>query len=429
MQKTNILLLGSGGRESALAWKLSQSPRCGRLFIAPGNAGTPAYGQNVSLSPLDFESLAEFCMENRIDLLLSGPEDPLAAGLVDYFSSHPGTRSIQVLGPAASGAKLESSKAFAKEFMIRHGIPTAPYRVFDSSQFTEGEEYIRGLNPPIVLKADGLAAGKGVIIAASVPEALKAFGAMIQGGEFGDAGSKVVIESFLQGTELSVFALTDGKNHILLPEAKDYKRIGEGDKGPNTGGMGAVSPVPFVHEEFLEKIRMRIIEPTIKGLAKDGIPYQGFLFFGLIQVGQDPYVIEYNCRLGDPETEAILPRIQGDLLSLILSIPGQNLDQDAAKIQISPQCAATVILASEGYPGPYPKGRPITGLDQVRSGYVFHAGTRDQNGEVQTQGGRVMALTALGDSLEEALNQSYRNAELISFPGKQYRRDIGYEFR
>lgn len=429
MQKSNILLLGSGGRESALAWKLTRSPRCGRLFIAPGNAGTAAYGKNVDLSPLDFEAIARFCTDHEIDLLLSGPEDPLAAGLVDYFASRPLPRSLQVLGPAAQGSRLESSKSFAKEFMVRHRIPTAEYQVFDASRLAEGEAFIRGLTPPIVVKADGLAAGKGVIIASTTEEALRAFRDMIQGGEFGDAGRKVVIETFLQGTELSVFVLTDGVNYVLLPEAKDYKRIGEGDSGPNTGGMGAVSPVPFAGEELMDKIRDRIIEPTIEGLAKDGIPYQGFLFFGLIQVDQDPYVIEYNCRLGDPETEVILPRIQGDLLSLILSLPGQGLGKDAAKMRISPQFATTVMLVSGGYPGPYTKGYPIRGLEEVRSGYVFHAGTREKEGEILTHGGRVMALTSLGDSLEEALTQSYRNADLVSFEGKQFRRDIGYEFR
>lgn len=428
MQKTNILLLGTGGRESALAWKLSKSPKCGRLFIAPGNAGTRTYGQNIPLSPMDFQGIQRFCLENDIHLVLCGPEDPLAAGLVDHFAADPRTQSIQVLGPAQAGAQLESSKSFSKEFMIRHGIPTASYRVFSATQFEEGQAYIKTLAPPIVIKADGLAAGKGVIIAATVDEAIEAFTSMVQGDQFGDAGKKVVIESFLSGIELSVFVLTDGKNYLLLPEAKDYKRIGEGDSGPNTGGMGAISPVPFAQERFMEKIRTQIIEPTLAGLIKDGIPYQGFLFFGLIRVDEDPYVIEYNCRLGDPEAEVILPRIQGDLLAMLLAIPDQSLDQFESKMQISSQVASTVILASPGYPGDYPKGIPIKGLDEIRSGYIFHAGTRTENEEVVTAGGRVMALTSLGDNLKEALNQSYRNAALIHFEGKQYRRDIGHEF-
>lgn len=426
MKKQNILLLGSGGRECAFAWKLSQSPFCQNLYIAPGNAGTLAYGQNVALNPMDFEAVKSFCLEQEITLLLPGSEDPLVAGIADFFKNDEALRHIIVAGPSKAGAQLEGSKAFSKKFMQRHGIPTASYAEFDAAGFEAGLAYIRSHALPVVLKADGLAAGKGVIIAQDHQEAVSAFKSMIQEGAFGAAGSRVVIESFLDGIELSVFVLTDGRNYALLPAAKDYKRIGEGDKGLNTGGMGAISPVPFADETFMEKVIRNIIEPTVNGLAAEQISYQGFIFFGLIKVGDEPFVIEYNCRMGDPETEVVLPRLENDLIELFLAMQEGKLNE--VKIRHTPEAAATVMLVSAGYPGDYQKGKEINGLAWVNGSTVFQAGTKEADGKVLTNGGRVLAVTSLGETLREALAKSYGNAALIEYEGKTFRRDIGWEF-
>lgn len=423
----NILLLGSGGRECALAWKLSQSPKCSRLFIAPGNAGTQSYGTNVALSPLDFEGVKTFCLEHKIDILLPGGEDALVAGIYDFMKKDAALQQIIVAGPSAAGAQLEGSKAFSKKFMQRHDIPTAAYHEFDESNFEEGLSCLEQHSTPIVLKADGLAAGKGVVITSDKAEAKAVFTAMIKEAQFGDAGRKVVIEQFLEGVELSVFVLTDGAHYVLLPEAKDYKRIGEGDTGPNTGGMGAVSPVPFAGGAFLEKVKERIIDPTVKGLHAESITYQGFIFFGLINVGGEPYVIEYNCRMGDPETEVVIPRLENDLVELIVAMEEKRLDEVA--VRHSEKAACTVMLVSEGYPGSYAKGKVMTGFGQASGSLLFHAGTAVKEEEVTTSGGRVLALTSYGADIKEALALSYANAEKINFEGKYYRTDIGYEFR
>lgn len=422
----NILLLGSGGRECAIAWKLAQSEQCSGLFIAPGNAGTRNYGTNVALSLTDFEAIKQFCLDEQIDLLFPGGEDTLVAGIYDFFKGDAALRHIIVAGPSQSGARLEGSKAFSKKFMQRHDIPTAAYREFDESNFEEGLSYLDAHSTPIVLKADGLAAGKGVVITSDKEEAKAVFASMIREARFGDAGKKVVIEQFLTGVEVSVFALSDGTNYVLLPEAKDYKRVGEGDTGPNTGGMGAVSPVPFAQGAFMKKVVDRIVKPTVKGLAAEGIIYQGFIFFGLINVGGEPYVIEYNCRMGDPETEVVMPRLENDLVALIRDMHEGRLDQ--VQINHSAQAACTVMLVAQGYPGDYTKGKVMSGMDQVEGSLLFHAGTAVKGDEVVTNGGRVLAVTSYGSSLQEALKQSYLNAEKVNFEGKQYRKDIGYEF-
>lgn len=427
MQGYNILLLGSGGRESTLAWKLRQSKYCKELFVGPGNAGTAQYGTNLNLSVTDFESIRQICLENHIDILFPGPEDPLVAGIYDYFKKDPQLRHIIVAGPSKAGAQLEGSKAFAKEFMQRHNIPTASYREFDETSFEEGLAYLRAHRYPVVIKADGLAAGKGVVIAADAAEATSSFTSMIREAQFGDAGKRVVVEEFLTGIELSVFVMTDGTNYALLPAAKDYKRIGEGDKGPNTGGMGAVSPVPFADEIFMKKVTERIIEPTVKGLSTDKLDYKGFIFFGLISVAGEPYVIEYNCRMGDPETEVVIPRLQNDLVSLIVAMHEGRMNE--VSVEHDPRAAATVMLVSEGYPGSYEKGKKIAGLAQVAGSIAFHAGTAIKEHEVVTNGGRVIALTSLADSLDEALKSSYENASRLDYEGKYYRKDIGYEFK
>jgi len=426
MKQQNILLLGSGGRECAFAWKLKQSPLCGQLYIAPGNAGTAQYGQNVSLNPLDFEAVKAFCQEKEITLLLPGSEDALVAGIADFFKNDAALQHIIVAGPSKAGAQLEGSKAFSKKFMQRHQIPTAAYQEFEKGTFGAGEAFIKSQPLPIVLKADGLAAGKGVIIAQTHEEALRAYIGMLHDGQFGEAGSRVVIESFLDGIELSVFVLTDGKNYVLLPEAKDYKRILEGDKGPNTGGMGAVSPVPFADAAFMGKVIQKIVAPTVDGLAREGISYQGFIFFGLIKVGNEPFVIEYNCRMGDPETEVVLPRLENDLVALFLAMHDQKLD--GVSVRHTPEAAATVMLVSAGYPGDYEKGKEISGIEWVNGSLVFQAGTKAADGKVLTHGGRVLAVTSLGETLKEALAKSYGNATLIEFEGKTFRRDIGWEF-
>lgn len=425
-KQQNILLLGGGGRECTLAWKLKQSPLCGNLFIAPGNAGTSAYGTNLPLSVTDFAGIKKTCLDHNIDIVLPGPEDPLVAGIYDFIKGDADLKHIIVAGPSKEGAQLEGSKAFSKRFMERHNIPTAAYREFTAANFTEGEAYIRTQQPPVVLKADGLAAGKGVVIAQTTDEALAAFHAMIMDRQFGDAGSKVVIEQFLDGIELSVFALTDGAHYVLLPEAKDYKRIGEGDTGLNTGGMGAISPVPFADATFMQKVISRIVEPTVNGLKTENIIYNGFIFFGLIKVNEEPYVIEYNCRMGDPETEVVMPRLGNDLVELILKMGAGKLNE--VTVQHSAQAAGTVMLVSGGYPGDYAKGKVMTGFDNVEGSMLFHAGTASKDGSVVTSGGRVLAITSYGTNIKAALAKSYENAAHIQYDGIYYRKDIGWEF-
>jgi phosphoribosylamine--glycine ligase len=426
----HILLLGSGGREHALAWKLVQSSHCTRLFIAPGNAGTARCGVNIDLNPLDFEAVKKLCVQEEIGMVVVGPEEPLVRGIVDFFSGDPVLKKILVIGPSASGARLEGSKAFSKKFMGRHGIPTAAYREFSSAELAEGSSYLQQHSMPVVLKADGLAAGKGVIICQSPIEAVAEFELMLQGNKFGEAGSKVVVEEFLTGIELSVFVLTDGKNFVILPEAKDYKRVGEGDTGPNTGGMGAVSPVPFATPDFMQKVTDRIIVPTVKGLEAENIDYRGFIFVGVIKVGDDPFVIEYNCRMGDPETEVVMPRLKNDLVELLLSVGDQTLDKQP--ILADERIACTVVAVSGGYPGSYQKGLPIEGLDQPpaegRESIVFHAGTRTEGGAVLTNGGRVLCVTSFAETVYEAVDNSRDVLEKIYYEGIYYRRDIGYEF-
>lgn len=423
----NILLLGSGGRESSLSWKLSQSPLLSNLYIAPGNAGTASYGTNVALGINDFEAIKQFCLTNHINILFPGSEDPLVNGIYDFFKNDTQLQHIIVAGPSKEGAQLEGSKAFSKKFMQRHDIPTAAYREFDNSNFEEGLTYIANHTMPIVLKADGLAAGKGVIITDDVVEAQAAFTSMIKDAQFGAAGDKVVIEQFLTGVELSVFAMTDGDNFVILPEAKDYKRIGEGDKGLNTGGMGAISPVPFADQAFMNKVLDKIVKPTISGLKSENIIYQGFVFFGLINVGGEPFVIEYNCRMGDPETEVVMPRLENDLVDLILKMGKNQLD--TVVIQHSPKAACTVMLVAGGYPGDYEKNNDICGLDEVMDSILFHAGTKlNENNEVVTNGGRVIAVTSYGKDIKEALAQSYSQINKIEFKDKYFRTDIGYEF-
>lgn len=424
----NILLLGSGGREHALAWKLIQSPHCSDLFIAPGNAGTAACGTNVDLSSTDFEGLKKFCFSEKIGMVVVGPEEPLVKGIVDFFAADPALREIPVIGPTARGALLEGSKAFSKKFMDRHHIPTAAYREFNAANYAEGIAYLQQHSLPIVLKADGLAAGKGVVICQNHIEAMAEFELMLQGNKFGEAGSKVVVEEFLTGIELSVFVLTDGRHYVILPEAKDYKRVGEGDKGPNTGGMGAVSPVPFADETFMGKITERIIKPTVEGLSKENIEYRGFIFIGVIKVGEDPFVIEYNCRMGDPETEVVMPRLKNDLVELFQATAEQRLDK--VSIEKDERIACTIVAVSGGYPGSYEKGLPITGLDTAwpEDSLVFHAGTRLQKEEIVTSGGRVLCVTSFAETVYEAVDKSRDVLEKINFEGIYYRRDIGYEF-
>jgi phosphoribosylamine--glycine ligase len=414
----NVLLIGSGGREHAIAAKIAQSPALTRLFIAPGNTGTARCGQNVELDISDFESIGRFVAENKIDLLVVGPEEPLVKGIADYFSA----RGVAVAGPSRKGAMLEGSKEFAKEFMTRHGIPTARYRSFDNAGMNDGHAFLDTLAPPFVLKADGLAAGKGVIILENREEAKATLDEMLA-GKFGAASSKVVIEEYLSGIELSVFALADGKSCKMLPEAKDYKRIGDGDRGLNTGGMGAVSPVPFADEEFMSKVRERIVEPTVAGLQKDGIDYRGFIFFGLMNCGGEPYVIEYNARMGDPETEAVLPRLDADLLELLAAAANGTLDRTTCAVR--PEAAVTVVAVSGGYPEKYEKGFEIEGIDRITDATVFHAGTVEKDGRILTAGGRVLAVTALADTLDAARDAAYESISKISFNGCYYRKDIG----
>ncbi len=418
----NILLLGSGGRESALAWKMSQSPLLDNLFIAPGNGGTGAYGTNVALSPLDFPAIARFVRDNAIDMIVVGNEDPLVAGIRDYFAGeNPG---LLIVGPSKAGAMLEGSKDFAKQFMMRHGIPTARYRSFTAATADEGCRFLEELKPPYVLKADGLAAGKGVLIIDNLAEAQKALREML-GGMFGKSSATVVVEEFLSGIECSVFVLTDGHGgYRVLPVAKDYKRIGEGDTGLNTGGMGAISPVPFADDAFMDKVTRRIIDPTVKGLIADGIDYRGFIFLGLINVDGDPMVIEYNVRMGDPETEAVMLRVDSDLVQLMEAAAKGSLGD--LKLRHSPLTAATVMIVSGGYPGAYEKGKAISGLENVTGSIVFHAGTKlDADGRPVTSGGRVLAVSSLGDSIADATARSFASVAAIDFDGKYFRRDIG----
>lgn len=422
----NILLLGSGGRECALAWKLSQSPLCGNFFIAPGNSGTSEYGRNLPVSYNDFESIKKACIEFNIDIVIPGPEEPLVAGIYDFIKNDPYLSHIVVVGPSKDGAQLEGSKAYSKKFMARHNIPTAAYKEFTVDSFEQGVAYIKRSEMPIVIKADGLAAGKGVVIADNTIDAVKAFRAMVMNKQFGDASKTVVIEQFLEGIELSVFVLTDGTNYVLLPEAKDYKRISEGDTGLNTGGMGAISPVPFADEEFMQKVTDRIIKPTIEGLKKENTVYQGFIFFGLIKVKGEPYVIEYNCRLGDPETEVVIPRLENDLVELCIKMSQGKLNEVVT--EHSTRAAGAVMLVAAGYPGDYQKGNVMTGFGEVKGSLLFHAGAIKKDDAVVTNGGRILAVTSYGADIKQALAKSYENAEKIKYEGKYYRKDIGWEF-
>jgi phosphoribosylamine--glycine ligase len=419
----NVLVLGSGGREHAFAWKIAQSKKLENLYIAPGNAGTAHCGTNVNISATDFEAVKNLVWEKGIDLVLVGPEDPLVKGIHDYFLADEVLRDIPVIGPRKDGAQLEGSKDFSKQFMMKYGVPTARYASFDASNLEEGSTFLESLKPPYVLKADGLAAGKGVLILNDLNEAKQELKAMISDAKFGAASAKVVIEEFLHGIELSVFVLTDGKSYKLLPAAKDYKRIGEGDTGLNTGGMGAVSPVPFADDAFLKKVEERVVKPTIDGLIKEGIDYRGFIFVGLMNCGGEPYVIEYNCRMGDPETEVVVPRIQSDFLELLEAVGKQELDK--TNFELDPRIATTVMMVAGGYPEDYEKGHEINGLDKVEGSIVFHAGTKQQDDKVLTNGGRLMAVTSYGNSIQEAVSKSFANAEKINYKDRYYRRDIG----
>lgn len=425
----NILILGSGGRESAFASKIAESSLLSQIYIAPGNAGTSAYGKNINLNPTDFEGIADFVLKNQVKMVIVGPEEPLVKGIHDFFLNRPDLMHIPVIGPQMHGAQLEGSKDFSKQFMIKHGIPTAAFKSFNKSTLEEGLAYLETQKLPIVLKADGLAAGKGVLICETLQDAQAELKAMLADAKFGEASSTVVIEEFLTGIELSVFVLTDGKSYKILPEAKDYKRIGEGDTGLNTGGMGSISPVSFADAEFMKKVEDRIIMPTIEGLKKDGIPYKGFIFIGLMASnnpkGREPYVIEYNVRMGDPETESVLPRIESDLLDLFLGVANQNLAEK--ELKISSKTAATVMIVAGGYPGDYAKGKEISGIENLRHSTAFHAGTILDNGIVKSNGGRVIAVTSLQDNLFDAVQCATADAGRIYFDGRYFRPDIGVD--
>jgi phosphoribosylamine--glycine ligase len=424
-----ILLLGSGGREHALAWKISQSPLCDALFIAPGNAGTASCGTNLNFSATDFNAIKKCCIDEKIDLVIVGPEEPLVKGVTDFIISSPALKKIDVIGPGKNGAQLEGSKAFAKAFMVRHNIPTSSYKEFTLENYQQGVKYLQEHQLPIVLKADGLAAGKGVVICENHIEAIAEYELMLQRAKFGEAGKKVVVEQFLSGIEMSVFALTDGKNYVILPEAKDYKRVGEGDKGLNTGGMGAISPVPFADAALMKKIEDKVIRPTVNGLQKEGLEYRGFIFFGLMIANGEPYMIEYNCRMGDPETEVVIPRLKNDLVELLKAAAGQQLD--TVKIETDPRTACTVVAVSGGYPGEYVKGYEIEGMESINpdDSILFHMGTTIKEGKVVTNGGRVLCITSFGRSVYDAAEISREEMAKISFDGMEFRSDIGYEFQ
>ncbi|HWR32944.1 MAG TPA: phosphoribosylamine--glycine ligase [Chitinophagaceae bacterium] len=423
-----ILLLGSGGREHALAWKISQSSLCDALFIAPGNAGTATCGTNLNFAVIDFNSIRECCIKEKIDLVIVGPEEPLVKGITDFLISTPALKKIDIIGPGKNGAQLEGSKAFAKAFMMRHNIPTSLYKEFTLENYQQGVKYLQGHQLPIVLKADGLAAGKGVVICENHIEAIAEYELMLQRAKFGEAGKKVVVEQFLNGIEMSVFALTDGKNYVVLPEAKDYKRVGEGDKGPNTGGMGAISPVPFADEVLMKKIEDNIIRPTVSGLQKEGLEYRGFIFFGLMIADGEPYMIEYNCRMGDPETEVVIPRLKNDLVQLLKAAAEQQLDK--IKIETDSRTTCTIVAVSGGYPGEYVKGLEIKGMEEINpeDSLLFHMGTSIKEGKVVTNGGRVLCITSFGRSVYDAAEISKEEIGKISFDGMDFRSDIGYEF-
>lgn len=421
----NILIIGSGGREHAFAWKIKQSPLAENIFVAPGNAGTAALAQNIDLDPNDFEKIGAFVLDNRIELVVVGPEDPLVRGIVDYFSTNQKLQQIRIIGPDENGAQLEGSKDFSKQFMADNHVPTAGSKTFTADNLAEGLAHIDKSEPPIVLKADGLAGGKGVIISEDKEEAKEVLHEMLVNQKFGKASSKVVIEEFLKGIEVSVFVLTDGENYTILPEAKDYKRIGEGDTGPNTGGMGAISPVVFADDAFMKKVEERVIKPTIAGIKKAGMNYCGFVFIGLMNVGGDPYVIEYNVRMGDPETQAVLPRIKTDVVKLLVAAADKKLNE--IDIEISDNTAATVVMVSAGYPSSYEKGKKISGLESTKDAIVFHAGTKTENGDTQTNGGRVFGITGMGENIEAALKVAYTDVEKISWDGVNFRSDIGLD--
>lgn len=422
----NILVLGSGGREHTLAWKLAQSPKTDKLFIAPGNAGTINVGTNVNIDILDFDVLKTFCLENKIEMLVVGPEAPLVAGVYDFFKADEKLKDIIVIGPSKLGAEMEGSKAFAKEFMERHQIPTAGYHEYTKANLEAGLTYIDNNKPPFVLKADGLAAGKGVVISFDKEEAKQELTEMIAEAKFGEASAKVIIEEFLDGIEFSVFVLSDGTNYVILPTAKDYKRIGEGDKGPNTGGMGAVSPVPFVSEALMQEVNETVIKPTVQGLKKDNITYEGFIYIGLILVNGKPKVIEYNCRMGDPETQVVIPLLENDLVDLFVQTGNGTLDQ--ATIKIKDKTAVTVVVAAKGYPESYPKGVAINNLETNEESIVFHAGTKIQDEQLVSAGGRVLAITSFGKNIKDTAQKSFDVANKIDFEAKYFRSDIGYEF-
>jgi len=421
----NILILGSGGREHTIAWKIAQSPKCKNLFVAPGNSGTSEIATNVPLSVTDFEAIKDVVLKNDIKMVIVGPEDPLVLGVHDFFLEDEQLKNVAVIGPQKAAAELEGSKEFAKEFLFRHNIPTAAYQSFDANTVEAGCDFLDTLKPPYVLKADGLAAGKGVLILNDLEEAKTELRAMLVDAKFGTASTKVVIEEFLDGIELSCFVLTDGENYKILPTAKDYKRIGEGDTGLNTGGMGAVSPVPFADNEFMSKIKERVVIPTINGLKKDNLPYKGFVFIGLIKVGNDPFVIEYNVRLGDPETEVVLPRLKNDLVDVFQAVANQTLNE--ITIEIDDRAATTIMLVSGGYPEAYEKGKEITGLENIEGSLVFHAGANVKEGKVVTSGGRVMAITSFGKTYQEAIKKSYQNIDKLHFDKMNYRKDIGFD--
>lgn len=426
-EKLNILLIGSGGREHAFARQMKLSKRLNQLYIAPGNGGTSQCGINIPIHGDDFEGIKNIIPEKKIDLVIVGPEDPLVKGIHDFFLRDEKLKNIPVIGPQKDGAQLEGSKDFSKKFMQAYNIPTAAYKTFTKESLEDGKAFLRTLNPPYVLKADGLAAGKGVVIPNTLEEAEKELTEMLAGEKFGLASTKVVIEEFLKGIELSVFVLTDGISYKILPPAKDYKRIGEGDTGLNTGGMGAISPVPFADEAFLKKVEERVVRPTIEGLKKEGINYKGFIFIGLMNVNSDPYVIEYNCRMGDPETEAVIPRIKNDIIDLFEAVTNETLSK--VKLEVDERTAATVMIVAGGYPGDYEKGKVITGLENINDSLIFHAGTKSEENKVLTNGGRVIAVTSLANTLEEALKKSFASAESIKFENKYYRKDIGFDLK